>query len=37
MGLVPASADGHFAEPLLCIFEEMKADRMHKGLDPCAR
>lgn len=37
MGLVPASADGHFAAPLLCIFEEMKADHMHKGLDFCAR
>lgn len=37
MGLVSASADGHFAESLLCIFEEMEADHMHKGLDPCAR
>lgn len=37
MGPVPANADGHFAAPLLCIFEEMKADHRHKGLDPCAR
>lgn len=37
MRLLPASADGHFAEPLLCIFEETKADHMHRGPDPCAR
>lgn len=37
MGPALASTDGHFAALLLCIFEEMKADRMHQGLDPCAR
>lgn len=37
MGPVQASTDGHLTELLLCICEEMKADRKHKGVDPSAR